>query len=233
METLHNGFTLDICPGGFPFSTDSVALSGFVKLPKNARVLDLGSGCGTLGMLLCAADPGCTVTGVEISRDAHETALRNASSNGIRHRLDSICADLTTLSSFLSPGQFHCCVSNPPYFSTGPHSKTTPLARHDDICSTAELFRSAAWALKYGGDFFLVHKPEKLSELFAAGQEVSMEPKRICLLRHRDDSPVSLVLLQFRKGAKPGLKWEDGVLFHRDGTPTRYYKQLYHLQEET
>ena len=41
-------------------STDSMLLADFVKLPRNAKVLDLGAGCGTLGVLLCAKDAGCT-----------------------------------------------------------------------------------------------------------------------------------------------------------------------------
>ena len=53
MEHLHNGFTLELCEGAFPLSTDSIVLSGFTKLPKEASVLDLGAGCGTLGLLLC------------------------------------------------------------------------------------------------------------------------------------------------------------------------------------
>jgi len=53
MEHLHSGYTLEFAPGSFPLSTDSMALAGFVRLPKNAAVLDLGSGCGTLGLLLC------------------------------------------------------------------------------------------------------------------------------------------------------------------------------------
>ena len=56
MELLHNGYTLELADGAFPLSTDSIALAGFVKLPKHARVLDLGAGCGTLGLLLCAKD---------------------------------------------------------------------------------------------------------------------------------------------------------------------------------
>ena len=51
MEILHNGFTLDTPPGTFPLSTDSMVLAHFVRLPKNARVLDLGSGCAALGLL--------------------------------------------------------------------------------------------------------------------------------------------------------------------------------------
>ena len=90
MEQLHNGYTLELYPGAFPLSTDSVALAGFAKLPKNARVLDLGSGCGTLGLLLCAKDPGCHVTGVEIDPAAHKTALENGLKNYISHRLTSL-----------------------------------------------------------------------------------------------------------------------------------------------
>ena len=71
MERLHNGFTLDTPEGTFPLSTDSILLANFAALPKNARVLDLGSGCGTLGILLCAEDPGCQVTGIEISQSGH------------------------------------------------------------------------------------------------------------------------------------------------------------------
>ena len=89
--------------------------------------------------------------------------------------------------------------------------------------------KSAAWALKYGGDFFLVHRPERLAELCAAGARHQLEAKRLLLLRHQEDKPVALILLQLRKGAKPGLVWEEQSLFHRDGTPTDHYRNLYHL----
>ena len=52
MEQLPNGYTLELASGTFPLSTDSMLLAHFARLPRNARVLDLGSGCGTLGMLL-------------------------------------------------------------------------------------------------------------------------------------------------------------------------------------
>ena len=129
MEHLHNGFTLELCPGAFPLSTDSVALSGFVSLPKKAAVLDLGSGCGTLGLLLCARFPQCTVTGVELEESAHAMALHNAQVNGLTDRLTSICADLTAIPSLVAPGSYTCCISNPPYFAAGPQSKAHPTAR--------------------------------------------------------------------------------------------------------
>lgn len=229
METLFNGYTLEIAPGAFPLSTDSIALADFVKLPRQAKVLDLGSGCGTIGTLLCAKDAGCTVTGIELDESAHLTALRNSQNNLLQDRLNSICGDLTAITDMLSPGSFDVCVSNPPYFTAGFLSQSTPLARHEQTCSLEQLVQSAAYALKFGGDFYLVHKPERLAEIFATVCRFKLEPKRLCLLRHKEDGPVSLILVQCRKGAKPGLLWEDAVLHHKDGSFTDYYKKLYHM----
>lgn len=229
MEILQNGFTLQLCNGAFPLSTDSIALAGFVKLPKNAKILDIGSGCGTLGLLLCAKDPGCCVVGLEIDPAAHAMALENAKRNNITGRLDSLCVDAETAD--IPAGSFHICVSNPPYFTGGPASRHYPTARAEYTLSLEAVFRQAAKGLQYGGDFYLVHRPERLAELCALGSKYQLEPKRLQLLRHHTDGPVSLVLLQCRKGGKPGLLWEEESLHHPDGSPTDYYKTLYHLQE--
>ena len=229
MERLPNGFTLELCPEAFPLSTDSMVLSHFVKLPKNAHVLDLGSGCGTLGLLLCSKNSSCHVTGMELSPESHAAALENIRRNSLDARMESICADLRSVSDIFSPGQFSCCVSNPPYFSGGPASRNHPLARREDCCGPEDLFRSAAWALKYGGDLFLVHKPERLAELIAKAAPYKLEAKRLLLLRHRENGPVTLILLHFRKGANPGLIMEEQALFSSDNIPTSYYKEVYHL----
>lgn len=229
MEFLPNGYTLELSDGAFPLSTDSMVLSHFAKLPKNASVLDLGSGCGTLGLLLCSTDASCRVTGMELDARAHLAALENIRRNSLDARMESICADLRSVSERFSPGQFSVCVSNPPYFSGGPASQATPLARREDACSPEDLFRSAAWALKYGGSFFLVHKPERLAELIATAAKFRLEAKRLCLVRHKADSPVNLILLQFRKGGKPGLNWEDITLHNTDGSPTPVYREIYHM----
>ena len=232
METFHNGFTLQIAPGAFPLSTDSMALASFVNLPKNARVLDLGSGCGTLGVLLCAKDPGCSITGIEIDPNAHEMALRNIADNKLENRLGSICADLTRIPGDFPAGSFDLCVSNPPYFTSGFLSRSTPVARHEGSCSLDALVQCAAKALKFGGDFYLVHKPERLAEIFACTVSRKLEPKRLCLLRHKADGPVSLVLVQCRKGGKPGLLWEEAELHDVQGNPTEFWNKMYHIDEK-
>ena len=231
MEYLHNGFTLEISKGAFPLSTDSILLAEFAKLPRNASVLDLGAGCSTLGLLLCADHPDCKVTGIELDETAHKAALDNIARNQLDNRVTSICRDLRQLDDVIPAGSFHCCISNPPYFSGGPASKTLATARRNDSCSTEALFQAAARALRYGGDFFLVHRPEILAELCACARAHQLEPKRLRLIHHKAGSPVSLILLACRKGGKPGLIWEEHALRDTLGNPTPYYNKLYHLQE--
>ena len=122
------------------------------------------------------------------------------------------------------------CGKFPAAFPRGALTSASPIPPiFPAACPPADMFGAAAWALKYGGDFFLVHRPERLAELIIRGSEVNLEAKRLCLVRHRADSPVNLVLLQLRKGGKPSLKWEEIVLHDASGAPTEQYRRIYHL----
>lgn len=229
MEVLPNGFTLEIPEGCFPLSTDSMTLANFARLPRGASVLDLCAGCGTLGLLLCSTNPDCTVTGIELDEPAHAAAMENIRRNNLSHRMSSICDDVKSVSARFSPGSFSCCIANPPYFSGGVPSARTPLARHSGTCRADDLFRAASWAVKYGGDVFVVHKPEMLTALAAAAARYQLEAKELCLVRHRENGPFSMILLRLRKGAKPGLTIREWSLYHADGSPTDLLRQIYHL----
>ena len=226
MEYLQNGFTLNIPKGCFPLSTDSILLADFVSLPKHAQVLDLGSGCGTLGMLLCAKNENCTVRGIELDENAHAAAEDNIRRNALAGRLSSICGDLRQFHD----GNYHCCVSNPPYFTGGPVSQKTPIARREDHCTLSQLIHSAAGNLRYGGDLYIVHKPERLAQIIACGASVQLEAKQLRFVHHRQDGPINLILVQLRKGGKPGLHIDEVYLYDRNGAPSDYYKKLYHLE---
>ena len=142
--------------------------------------------------------------------------------------MDSICGDLTQISQYMAAGRFSCCVSNPPYFAGGPAARLTD-ARREDKCTLEQLFAAAAWSLQYGGDFYLVHRPERLASLFGCAVAAGLEPKRLCTVRHDSEAPVNMVLVQCRKGAKPGLAWEELTLFDKNGDPTPAYREIYHL----
>lgn len=229
MEQLVGGLILNTPPGTFPLSTDSMLLSHFVRLGRHSKVLDLGSGCATLGIALCAKSDTAQVTGLEIHRPSHETALDNIERNHLGDRLFSICTDLRTVAQHFPSGSFDVCVSNPPYFSGGPLSRDNAPARHTEQCALSQLFDAAAWALRWGGDFYLVHKPEAMGQLCGCAVSSGLEPKQMCLIRHSPSKPISLILLQCRKGAKPGLQLSEQCLFDESGEPTPFYREAYRL----
>lgn len=215
LETLPGGLILEIGPDCFPLSTDSLLLSKFVRLRGASRVADLGSGCGTLGLLLCSRYPACTVTGLELQPGAHAAALVNIRRNQLAPRMQSLLGDLRQIRKLLPAGSFDCVVSNPPYFpvSGAPAAgRGALLACREDCCPLEAIFRAAAWLLRYGGDFYLVHRPERLTDLMFWGRTLRLEPKRLCLVRHQAGGPVSLVLLQYRLGAGHGLRLEPDLV---------------------
>ena len=92
-----------------------------------------------------------------------------------------------------------------------------------------QLCAAAAWLLPDGGRFALVHRPERLCDLIFQMRSHRIEPKRIRFVRHTAASPVCLVLLEGRRGGRPGLSYEpDFIEFLPDGTETDAYRAAYH-----
>lgn len=225
-------YSYETGPGAFPLSTDTMVLGDFVRLPRASRVADLGSGAGALGLLLCGRYSDCAVTGVEIHGPSHKVALENIARNGLQGRLESVHGDLRQIRALMPAGSFHCVVSNPPYFSGGAASASPagPQARKELCCALEDVFNAAAWLLRFGGDFFLVHRPERLADLMAFGRQTGLEPKELQPVRHTAYSPVSLLLLRYCRGGKPGLRLlPDLTLYDRDGAPMPQCRRIYHM----
>lgn len=230
-EALWNGVRLYCPPGEFPLSTDAVLLADFLTLPDRARVADLGAGCGTLGLLLCARNAQCHVTGIELREEAVRLADENIRRNALEARLSVLEGDVRRIRALLPAGGFDCVISNPPYFpsGSGKHSLRHCRERSERDLPLAELCAAAAWLLPTGGRFALVHRPERLCDLFCALRAAGLEPKRIRFVRHRAESPVCLVLVEARRGGHPGLQYlPDLVEFLPDGTESPAYRAAYH-----
>ncbi len=235
-----------LCPGGyrilyddalFPPGTDSFLLSSLPRLKPGLRVCDLGSGSGLLGLLLLQRQPGLTVTGVELSLESSRLAERAAAENRLTDHLKTLHGDLREIRSLLPTGSFDLVVSNPPYFSphTGKLAERAAIrsARAELTCSLEELCAAASYLLRWGGSFCLVHRPERLTDLLCSLRSHAMEPKRLRLVCKRPESPPSLVLLDARRGGKPGLSIEPPLLLQTDtGSPTPELDAIYFRQQE-
>lgn len=231
----------ELWPGGpryrqsehFKLSTDSVLLADFAQVRGAKRGIDLGCGSGILSLLLAEKSAGLSMTGLELLPEAAAAARENAARNGPGGRIEVIEGDIRQHRALFRAGSFDLAVSNPPYFpaergAVAPRADRA-AARAEASCSLSELCDAAAFLLRTGGSFFLVHRPERLSELCACLSAHGLEPKRLRLVCHRADSAPSLILLEARRGGKPGLQIEPMlVLTAADGTESEEVRRIYH-----
>lgn len=230
---LWNGLRLRIPEGEVPLVADSLLLADFLTLPPRARVADLGAGCGTLGVLLCARDPSCTVAGIELRPEACRAAQENVRINGLEERLTVLEGDVRRIRTLLPAGDFSCVIANPPYFpvGSGKAGRNSAVARTEQCLTLAELCAAAAWLLPPGGRFALVHRAERLCDLLCALRAAGLEPKRVQPVRHNAESPVSLLLLEARRGGRPGLTLLPELLeYETDGTEREALRAARHAK---
>ena len=143
-----------------------------------------------------------------------------------------LAGDIRTHRSLFRTGSFDLAVANPPYFPVGSGAAAPDpgraAAREEGSCTLEELCAAAAWLLRTGGSFCLVHRPERLSELFCALSAHGLEPKRLRLVCPRESSAPSLVLAEARRGGRPGLQIEPAlVLSDAAGNESAEVKRIY------
>lgn len=236
IEQLWGGLSMRWEAEQFRLSTDSMLLADFASPAHGSAVCDLGCGCGSVSLLLCGKDPTLHITGVELQPSAAALAVENAAQPTLGGRFRVVCGDLRAHRTLFPHSSFDAVVSNPPYYRVGSGKvAAAPLlaaARTEQTCTLDDLCTCAAWLLKSGGRFFVVHKPERLAELIAALCAHRLEPKRLRLVRHRAGGAVSLVLLEARLDGKPGLCIDpDLFLYEPDGSESADFRRIYHHQE--
>jgi tRNA1Val (adenine37-N6)-methyltransferase len=87
--------------------------------PDALRVLDLGSGKGTVAMLLLQRLPGCRVIGMEALEVNHELAVRNARLNALTGRWDPRLGDLRDPRVLAGESRFNLITGAPPFMPVG------------------------------------------------------------------------------------------------------------------
>ena len=217
---------------GQRLSTDSVLLADFVRVRGGQRGIDLGCGSGILCLLLLAREERLHMTGLELSGEDAALARENLAQNGLDGRSRVLVGDLRDHRMLFPAGSFDLAAANPPYFPAGsgavPPDPARAAARVETGCTLAELCRAAAWLLRSGGSLFLVHRPERLSELLCAMSANGLEPKRLRLVSYSAERAPSLVLAEGRRSGKPGLRFEPPlILTGPDGAETEELRRIY------
>lgn len=217
----------------FRLSTDCVLLADFITLSSAVRGIDLGCASGAIGLLLLSRSRKLHMTGLEILPEAASLAEENMERNGLSARSRIVTGDIRQHRQLFSTGSFDLVASNPPYFPLGSGALSPDegraAARGEVSCTLEDICTAAAFLCRTGGSFYMVHKPERLSEALCCMSGHGLEPKRLRLVCHRAELAPNLVLIEGRRGGKPGLKVEPLLVLHNaDGSETGEVKKIYH-----
>lgn len=217
--------------------TDTFLLSSFPRLRAKQRVCDLGCGTGLLCLLLLRRQPQLQVTGIEILPQAAALAERAVQANALEAQMRICQGDVRDIRALLPAGGFDLVVCNPPYYADGagrlPDNSAMRAARSELFCTPEDLCAAAEWLLHWGGSFCLVHKPERLTDLLCLLRSHTLEPKRLRMVCKKALAAPSLILLEGRRGGKPGLTVEPPLVLQQpDGTLSAELDAIYFRQQE-
>ena len=215
-----NGLYLIQDPDKFCFGIDAVLLSNFVKVKKNGHVVDLCTGSGIVPILLSAKTDAKKITGIEIQSDIADMASRSVSYNKLDEKIDIINDDISNALKYINNCSVDSVCVNPPYMKDTTAIKNPDLslaiARHELLTDLESVINIANKLLKENGRFFMVHRPSRLSEIFASMRQNRIEPKRLRFIHPYIESKANLVLIEGAKGSGVWMDVEPPLVVYKD-----------------
>ncbi len=211
-EPLLNGNDFKISVSkNHTFGTDAVLLYNFANAKANDTIVDLGTGCGIIALLMLRDCKCQTVYGVDISEEAIELCLDTKERLGL-NKFMPILSNITDLKGKIPFGSASLVVCNPPYKAKGAGIKSQNprelVARHETECELSDIVEAAGKLLNTGGRFCICQRPERTAELICLMSEAKIEPKRIRFVAKRPENEPWLVLIEGKKGARRGNRIE-------------------------
>ena len=209
IEDLGEGFKIIQNKTMFCYGTDAAALSDFIVAKPKEKLIDLCSGNGIIPILLCKKTRCNDITALEIQKEVCELTERSVKLNNLTDRIKVVNGDLKEVKASFDCGYFDVVTCNPPYMPAGTGksnlSESVNIARHEIMCTLEDVIVSAAYLVKNGGRFYMVHRAERLSDIIYLMRCNNLQPKRLTTVHANPESEPSLVLIEAQKDRKSGL----------------------------
>lgn len=232
IEKLHiKGLKLIQNRKQFMFGIDAVLLSDFAKVRKGNLVFDLGSGNGIIAVLI-ASKNDVKVKAVEVQKSVFEFTEQNIKINSLENKIEAVNINVKDIKKNFDAQIADVVVSNPPYIKSNSavknETEALSIARHEILAELDDFVKAASYVLKPNGKFYLIHKPERIAEILISCSKYNLELKQMRLVVPQIEKDAVMVLMQFVKCAKPGVKVEKSlVIYGEDGEYTDEVKKIY------
>lgn len=221
----------------FCFGIDSILLSDFAKeIKKGSKVIDLGTGNGIIGIMLCAKTKLSKMIGVEVQEESAKLTKRNIELNNLEEKFEVINKNINDLDEVLQ-GTFDAVVTNPPYKKVGTgltnENEKKLIARHEIKASLEDFIKVSSRLLKDKGNFYMVHRPDRLVDIIENLRKYKLEPKIIRFIHPSFGKEPNMLLIKATKNAKPFLKIEKPLYVYKEtGEYTEEILEIYNKKGE-
>ncbi|SCJ30841.1 N5-glutamine S-adenosyl-L-methionine-dependent methyltransferase [uncultured Clostridium sp.] len=227
-----NGLMLIQKQSGFRFGVDAVLLSDFANVKKRHRVLDLCTGTGIIPFLVYGKYSPKEVWGIEIQEDMVEMANRSSQLNNTDDIIRFKCADLKDKKLVNELGRFDVVTVNPPYKLNNAGilnlNDKLAIARHEILCNLEDVIVSARRLLADNGRMFIVHRPERLADIFGLMRKYNIEPKRVKMIHPSAKKAPNIVLVEGQRDGGTFLKWEEPLyVYDQNGNYSEEIDKIY------
>ena len=218
---------------GFCFGIDSILLTDFAKeIKKKSKVIDLGTGTGIIPILLSAKTENLEFTGIEIQSDVADMARRSVELNNLENRIQIINMNILQLKEKYTKGSFDVVTMNPPYkkINTGVVNinQKKLISRHEITASLEDFIQISSYLLKDFGELYMVHRPDRLVDIFYLMRQYKVEPKKIKFIYPKKSKKTNLVLIKAIKNANSFLEYEDNLyVYDENGKYTDEILKIY------
>ncbi len=214
----------------FSYGTDAIFLSSFSK--AKGIVVDLGTGSGIIPLRIVSKKNVKKIYGIEIQPDVYKRAKRSIELNKLEEKIEILKMDLKDLHKRFDKCEIDTVISNPPYLKTGGaivnEKENFAISRHEIACNLEDIIRVSSYLLKPLGKLFLVHRPDRLTDIFCLMREYGLEAKWIRFVYPKLGKAPNLVLIEAVKGGNKELRFfAPLIVYNEDGTYTDEIHEIY------
>ncbi|ADY73750.1 methyltransferase small [Desulfurobacterium thermolithotrophum DSM 11699] len=215
---------------GFRFGTDTFLLADFVKVKGTEKIIDLGTGCGVIPILLLKKYPQLKAFAIDVLEENINISKKNGEINGVSERFTALHLNVKEVKKVFKSGEFDIVITNPPFIEVGRGNLSQKdhraIARQELTASLEDFIKAASYLLKNKGKLYILLPVQRFVDVIFLTRKYKVEPKRLRIIHPEAEKEANLFLLEGRKGGGKGISIEFPLIVYKNAKERVYTEEV-------